>query len=814
MKKFLKITGGIVIFLFILILVFPVLFKGKIEKVVKEQINNSVNAKVDYQDFTLSLLKNFPNVSMGIEGLSISGKDQFKQDTLLHLGAFNTKIGLLGAISGRLDVHSVVLSNLTVNALVMPDSSANWDIAVPSETTEVEGNSDESSDFEVVLESFVINNANINYTDHTMALQSAIKGFNLDMSGDLSASKTNLQIASSIDQVNVVYDEVNYLKGLAIGLNAGIGADLDNNIFTFLENELTLNRMALTMDGSVAIKDEAYDLDLKLGSTNTDFKSLLALVPEQYLKDFEGLKADGTMNLNAVVKGLYTNEDNLPAFTIDLGVDEGRIQYPDLPESIDHINVGLTVNNPGGGADLTITKLDEFHFEIADNPFDASFKIMSPVSNLSFEGLALGRIDLQSLSNAIPMDSFDIRGLIETDFSIKGNYDMIEKEAYEQIDAQGDVMLSNFLYKSNEIPQGVFIKHSNMTINPRSIKLESFDCLIGRSDFKLDGAIENYLAYVLKDGVLKGKLNHYSKRIDTNEFMMMASEGEETEDNDEEMTLVEVPKNIDFTFKSQIEQLIYDKLNVQRANGKITVRDGAVQLNGLKMKLLDGSMKMTGQYNTANLNKPFVDFDIEGDKLDLNMAANSFSVVDSLLPLAKNTIGKVSPKFKYYSVLDNKSMPVMASVNGGGWLRSKSVEVSSSKIQNTLASTLNNDSYKKMRAEDLNINFIIDKGNVIVKPFKTKVGGKMVEVQGVQGLDKTVDYKIIMPVSRKEVAKMAGLMGFNLPTSGDDLIVDVLVKGTVDEPQLSFGLDKARKQVEKDLKKEGENLFKNLLKGF
>jgi hypothetical protein len=156
----------------------------------------------------------------------------------------------------------------------------------------------------------------------------------------------------------------------------------------------------------------------------------------------------------------------------------------------------------------------------------------------------------------------------------------------------------------------------------------------------------------------------------------------------------------------------------------------------------------------------------------------------------------------------------MSTVNGGGWLRSKSVEVSGSKIQNTLASTLKNDSYKTMRAEDLNINFIIDKGNVIVKPFKTKVGGKMVEVQGTQGLDQSIDYKITMPVSRKEVSKMAGSLGFAVPSSGDDLIVDVLVKGTVQEPQLSFGLDKARKQVEKDLKKEGEKLLKNFLKGF
>jgi hypothetical protein len=600
-----------------------------------------------------------------------------------------------------------------------------------------------------------------------------------------------------------------------LGLKAGIGADLENMVFTFLDNELNVNRMGLKLDGSVAMFEEGYGLDLELGTTKTDFKSLLAMVPEEFLKDFDGLQTGGNMNLKATVKGNYIDEENLPAFMLDLAVENGMIQYPELPESIDNINVSLQVENGGGSADNTVTNLEQFHFEVADNPFDASFKVLKPVSNPTFKGKAAGRIDLQSLANAIPMDSFDIKGLIETNFTIDGDYAMIENEKYEQISADGQLKLSNFQYSSADLPQDVFIKSSKMTVNPRSVKLESFNCTMGQSDFKLSGTLSNYLAYALQDGVLKGQLNHYSKLINTNEFMAMADTSEEeTETVEDAMEVIEVPKNLDFVFQSQIERLVYDKLTVNRANGNITVKNGAVKLNGLKMQLLDGSMVMNGQYNTADMKKPFVDFNIEGTNLDLNMAANSFSMVDSLLPIAKNTEGKVSPKFSYNSVLGKDATPIMSTVNGGGWLRSKSVEVSGSKIQNTLASTLKNDSYKTMRAEDLNINFIIDKGNVIVKPFKTKVGGKMVEVQGTQGLDQSIDYKITMPVSRKEVSKMAGSLGFAVPSSGDDLIVDVLVKGTVQEPQLSFGLDKARKQVEKDLKKEGEKLLKNFLKGF
>ncbi len=811
MKKFLKITGGIVLGLLVLLLILPVVFKGKIENLVKEQINANVNAKVDYSDFSLSLIKNFPNITMGIDGLSVVGNAPFEADTLLYLDNFSAKVGLFGALAGEVEVKSVVLSDVYVKALVLPDSTANWDIAKATEEVVVEEEAGEASAFKVVLESFVIDNANIRYVDQTANMQSEVKGFHLALSGDMSAQQTNLDIQSAIEQLMVDYDGVKYVNGASLDLKAGIGADLENMIFSFLDNELKLNGLVLKLDGSVAVKEEGYGLDLTMGTTKTDFKSLLALVPEEFLKDFDGLETEGTMHVDVTVKGDYLDEEHLPAFTLDLGVENGMIQYPDLPESIDNINIALLVNNAGGSADLTETELKQFHFEIAQNPFDATFKVLTPVSNPTFSSQVKGKIDLHSLANAIPLDSFEIKGLIETDFAIAGDYAMVESEAYEQIDASGKLALTDFSYHGADWPLGVLIRQSVMSVNPRSIRLESFDCQVGKSDFNLKGSLENYLAYALKDGTLKGSLNHYSKLINTNELLVSMPDSEETTESSTETEVVEVPKNLDFVFHSQIEQLVYDKLNIYRANGKITVRNGVVKLDGLKMRLLDGSLSMTGEYNTADMQKPFVDFAFKGSELDLNMAANSFSVVDSLLPIAKNTVGKVSPEFKYNSLLSKEAKPVMSTVNGGGWLRSKSVEVSDTKIQNTLASTLKNESYRKMRAEDLNINFILDKGNVIVKPFKTKVGGQMVEVQGTQGLDQSIDYKITMPVSRKEVAKMAGSLGFSLPTSGDDLIVDVLVKGTVQEPELSFGLDKAKKQVEKDLKKEGEKLLKNFL---
>jgi hypothetical protein len=60
------------------------------------------------------------------------------------------------------------------------------------------------------------------------------------------------------------------------------------------------------------------------------------------------------------------------------------------------------------------------------------------------------------------------------------------------------------------------------------------------------------------------------------------------------MTVIEVPKNIDFVLNSNIGKILYDKLTITDIAGGITVRDARVSMDNLKMSLLEGSMSMSG----------------------------------------------------------------------------------------------------------------------------------------------------------------------------------------------------------------------------
>jgi hypothetical protein len=802
MKRFLKVFlivfGGILLLLFLL----PFIFKGKIEAKVKTAINEQVNATVTWDDFSLSMFRSFPNLGMGLDGLLIVNQAPFEGDTLVYVDNFALSVDVWKAIKGDgIEIKSILINRPLINLKVNADSIANWDIMPPVEEVVVEDTT-ATSDFAMQLEAFVIEGGSLSYIDQTMSFSTSLDGMNASLKGDMSADYTNLEVLAHVDAFNLTYEDVRYINNSVLDLNAGIGADLDKMIFTFQDNELNFNNIPLFMEGTLAMLDEGYDMDLRMAARETQFKTILALVPKVYLKDLDGLKTSGSFILEATAKGIFIDTDHLPAFNVLLDVKDGYIQYPDLPKSLENIRVHFLLTNPGGTMDQTVADIKSFHFELEKNPFDATMLITNPVSNAAFKGGMKGTIDLGSLKQALPMDSVEMAGVIRADVTLEGNYEMIDKEQYESLKANGDIVLTAFDFKSPDFPDGIKISEASMQITPRFVELKSFQSQFGQSDFALQGKLENYLAYALKDGMLKGTLEQHSKYINADELMgLSAEETTETPESTEPIGKVLVPSNLNFVMNCKVDKLLYDKLEMTNAKGTVKIQDSRVILEGLKTDLLRGQMVMTGEYNTQDTLKPFVDFNLIVSSVDINQAVQSISMLESLVPIAKKANGLVSSNFKFNSLIDDEFSPVLTTINGGGLLKSNNVEVSGSKVQGALTSMLKNDKYKVASIKDLLVNFAIENGNLLVKPFDVNVFDKKLNIGGTQGVDQSMDFNIKMPVTRSEISNIAGFLG-GLPTSGDDIMVGVKIGGSVTDPKINFVLDDAKSQIKVELKEE------------
>ncbi|MCB0553098.1 MAG: hypothetical protein KDD02_06060, partial [Phaeodactylibacter sp.] len=93
----------LVFFAFLVLLVgsaiaLPFIFRDRIVELAKEEINKTVNAKVDFQDVSLSLFRSFPDFNLRLENFSILGVEEFEGVQLAGGQAVDLTLDLMSVI--------------------------------------------------------------------------------------------------------------------------------------------------------------------------------------------------------------------------------------------------------------------------------------------------------------------------------------------------------------------------------------------------------------------------------------------------------------------------------------------------------------------------------------------------------------------------------------------------------------------------------------------------------------------------------------------------------------------------------------------
>lgn len=821
MKKFLKWTGITLLVLIVLIIVAPFLFKGKIVAKIKEEANNNLNAKVDFGDFDLTLIKSFPRFTLRIDNVSVANINEFEGDTLFSAKELSVSLNLMSVIKGsEYDIRAITLDHPRIKAHVMKDGKANWDISKVSADTAKAVTPSESSKFKMSLKKLEIISANLIYDDRSLDFYTSLENLNHTLSGDFTQDNFALNINTAIDAVTVGYGGVTYLNRVKTVVNAEMDADMPNFKFTFKQSELGLNELSFGVEGYFAMPQTDMDMDLKFNAKQSEFKNFLSLVPAIYSKDFASIKTSGKLAFDGFVKGIY-NDKTMPAFSAHIMINDAMLQYPSLPKAVKDIAIDVKIDNKDGLPDHTIIDINKFHMEMADNPIDIKMHVSTPVSDANINGAIMGKINLATIKDVVPLDKEDnLSGNITADMKLSGRVSTIEAGKYDEFNAAGTLIVMDVNYKSPKSNYDAFIKSMTLNFSSKFVELAGFDAMMNGSDLKADGRIDNLLQYVFKKELLKGTFNIQSDNMDMNKLMTSSSttgqpdrqagNQQPTTADTTSLSVIPVPANIDFMLIASIKKLLYSAMEINDLSGIIHIHDSEAELKNLKMKTMGGSLAMSGTYDTRNIDKPKFDLNLDATDFDIPKTAKAFATVEKLAPVAKYTNGRVSTQLNINSELDKKMMPVMSTLNGNGTLNTKSVVVAGFEPMNKLADALKNPDLKKAAFGDLNLTYHIKDGRVTTDPFDVKIGSIKAKAGGSTGIDQTIDYVWNMEIPRAALGSQAndvinGLVskanssGANVSV-GDIINVKALFGGTVLSPTVKTDLKDAGNKAVDDLK--------------
>ncbi|MEL7586578.1 MAG: AsmA-like C-terminal region-containing protein [Prolixibacteraceae bacterium] len=814
MKKVIIIFLAIVAVLIALAIIIPLAFKGPLVNKLKATINENVNATVEFSDLHLSLFKSFPRIQAELENLSISGKDQFQNDTLLTVRSIATNLSVRDLLGGdQIKIRSLKINDASIRLLSTQDGLVNWDI-FPADSTET-ATADSTEEMAVSLQDIEIRNLNLSYKDELTATLVRLRNTDISASGELEGTITRFTLDSEVGDFMLEYDSIQYISNTVLKAKGQLEADYDKMNFVLGKTTLFLNELPLDISGNFQVPSDSMFFDLQFKQPQSDFATLLSMVPKTYQSYIAKVKTTGEAGFDGFIKGLYY-EDNYPEISTRLYIKDATFQYEGSPEKIEQIALDGLISKPQGDFDQLSVNISDAHARIQDNPVNFRLSLIHPISDPEFDAAFEGKIDFTRLSKVIAMDSLRMSGLLEGNLAVKGKMSAIDQQKYDQVSSSGTFNFSNFSIKTPDITRQVEISSGNVKVQNTEITLSSFNGKTGQSDFQLNGKLSNYLPYFFLDRTLQGDFNLKSNYLNFDELAgLMAEKDSAVTAPADSMVAFQVPANLNLVFRSQINRASFDKMDIRNIDGLITIKNRILHLQKLSMDMLDGKLTIDGSYKSNAANKPEFDFNVQANSFQIPAAYKSFSMMQRYLPIASRSQGELSTTINFKGQFDEKLNIIPASLNGTGLLNTQNLKIIDSPVFEQLKGIINTEKIRNLTVDDFTAHFKMDNGNVNMTPFQTKIADQDVSVSGGLSVERILNLNMDFKVNREnlsgDINKALGI----LPGSENIKIIDatVLIKGDIKNPKVSVDLSKARKQIEQEVTRSTkENLEKSVKK--
>jgi len=758
-KKILKIVGVFLLLILIVLIAAPFFLEAKIGDIIKNNVNNNVNATLDFSEANLSLVKSFPNAEVNFKDVVLINKAPFEGDTLFKANNLDLTMGIMQLFKSTGDaiaINDINLEGALVNIVVDKEENANYDIAIASETATTAEEPTSTDGFSFDLQSYEIANSRIYYTDNSTGIAFKLDDFQHNGTGDLSLATSELDTHTNA-LISLEMDSVNYLNKNKIKLDALIGIDLNENKYSFLKNEVLINQLPLVFDGFVKLNDTSQEVDLTFKTPSSDFKNFLAVIPEIYSKNIENVTTTGDFAVNGNFNGVV-DETHIPKFHIELKSDNASFKYPDLPKAVKNVFFDVQIDNKTGIVEDTYVNVNKASFMIDEDKFNLTSNITELMGNTKVKAHMDGNINLANISKAYPVPAeYNLKGMLKADITTAFDMASVENEQYEKTSTTGDLSLTDFEYNSDELANPVKFKAARLTFNPKTVTLNNLNGTTGTTDFDATGTINNLLGFMFNDEKVEGNFNLKSNTFALSDFMVADTEATSSTDENEstgvntvEEEKIKIPSFLDATINADAKKVIYDNIVLSDVTGVLKIKDETATLSDMSAGMFGGKIGFNGQVSTKTETPTF------NMKLDLNQLGiqETFASVDlfkAIAPIAQMLNGKLTSDISLSGNLTDDLLPNLLSLSGDLFadIMTEEVNTESAPVLNTLVSKLNFIDVNQLNLKDIKTSLSFKDGVVAVKPFTLNYKDIAINVDGNHSFDQKLNYKASLQVPAK-----------------------------------------------------------------
>lgn len=499
-----KVIGTIgILFLVIVVLGFVsvrIFFPpSKIKALVVEQVGKKLDreVKVDKAGITL-----FPTLGVSLGGVEISNttRSGFSDESFVVLDKFLVRISFMSLVKREPVIQKIILKKPSIVLEIDKNGAFNFDdLAVMQKDSTAETGKKEKKEglpvlpVPVSLKTFVIEDGRFVYRNAKTKQDIIINDIDdrIDFSIDKALTDVKTSGELSLADMSVKTPELSKpLSNFTVTFNHNIAGDLTKGNVTVNELRFSLQKIFLSMKGTVEEMNTAPKLDLQMVSDPITIEDVLREVPVELVPVVAKLKAKGELTLGVNLKGVLEKGKPFPV-SGNVGISDGSIQYQGLPKSINRINLKCEFTENS----LNLSALKMF---FGDNPIALQAKVdnfKKPQVNARLKT----DLNLDDMKDFMKLpDGASVGGRVTADIIVKGEPDPAD---LRKCDIKGGVKLKGVkvmwppLQKPATINGDVSL--SNVAVG------EKMSVVIGRSNLTMSTTVRNYLSMVFPDSTKK-----------------------------------------------------------------------------------------------------------------------------------------------------------------------------------------------------------------------------------------------------------------------------------------------------------------------
>ena len=354
------------------VVVYAIFTPAHLTPVARQAAAKYITCEHEIGEVELTFFSTFPRFGLRADGLLlVNPKAGAQNDTVVEAKHFVATVDVMEFINNNnLHIHEAILEDATVHFFIAEDGTTNLtDVFVTSPDT-VEDTTAFALPFDAIrVDGLRVMAKTIDFIDRKDDIEASLGA---TVSAKVE-SWDDMLVALDAQNVCARLQGETYADNLHVELVAPMAMNLDSMHFAFDGARLAINDFQVRLEGDVTLGD-AIDVDAKIETGKWQIQPLLALVPQQFTKSLKDIDVDGTIQLDAIARGTYS-ETQMPLVKAHLTLEDGKGAYQPLPYTLRDLTLDAEAElnlNKGQRSNVTLKKLAA---KTKDSKVSASGKI-------------------------------------------------------------------------------------------------------------------------------------------------------------------------------------------------------------------------------------------------------------------------------------------------------------------------------------------------------------------------------------------------------------------------------------------------------